>query len=433
MSPVNKRYRWFVLASLFTFMLLHQSDKLLIGPLTPNIIAEFDITKTQMGAVLTGALLISTILYPIWGYLFDRYSRAKLLALASFVWGVTTWLSAVARTYPGFLAARASTGVDDSSYPGVYSLIADYFGPKMRGKIFGTLQITIPLGYLMGLILALVLAPVIGWRSVFYLTGGLGVILAAVIFVGVKETTRGRAEPELAELAEMGQYRFSWVEAKEIFQKPSIWFLYLQGFAGVFPWNVISLWFFTYLAEERGYDETAILLTMVPVIVLMSIGMVTGGAAGDWLFKRTLRGRVIVGSAGVLLGAIFIFFALNTPVEARTTFFILTAITALFLPLSGPNTASTIYDMTLPEVRSTAMAVQFFVENSGAALSPLLAGYIADRSDLGTAILWISIIAWGLCFLFYLGAMWFLPADIRQLRQQLIARASYEQTVHTAA
>jgi MFS transporter, Spinster family, sphingosine-1-phosphate transporter len=33
----------------FFFMLLHQTDKLLIGPLTPAIIEEFGIGKTQMG------------------------------------------------------------------------------------------------------------------------------------------------------------------------------------------------------------------------------------------------------------------------------------------------------------------------------------------------------------------------------------------------
>ena len=104
------RYRWFVVAIFFAFMLLHQSDKLLIGPLTPEIINEFQISKTQMGAVLTGALIIGTVLYPLWGYLYDRYSRAKLLALASFIWGSTTWLSSIVRTYPGFLATRASTG-----------------------------------------------------------------------------------------------------------------------------------------------------------------------------------------------------------------------------------------------------------------------------------------------------------------------------------
>ncbi|MBC8332334.1 MAG: MFS transporter, partial [Anaerolineae bacterium] len=231
-------------------MLLHQSDKLLIGPLTPNIIAEFGITKTQMGAVLTGALIVGTVLYPLWGYLYDRFARAKLLALASFIWGCTTWLSAIVRTYPGFLAARASTGIDDSSYPGLYSLIADYFGPSLRGKIYGLLQLTQPIGYLLGMILALMLAPSIGWRSVFYITGGSGILLAILIFFFVKEVPRGQAEPEFKGLEVIGQYRFSWEQARAVFKKRTMWFIFLQGFAGVFPWNVITYWFFTYLAEE---------------------------------------------------------------------------------------------------------------------------------------------------------------------------------------
>jgi hypothetical protein len=37
-------------------MLLHETDRLLIGPLTPDIMATFHITMTQMGAVSTGAL-----------------------------------------------------------------------------------------------------------------------------------------------------------------------------------------------------------------------------------------------------------------------------------------------------------------------------------------------------------------------------------------
>ena len=125
MSKENSRYRWFVVFVFFLFMLLHQTDRLLIGPLTPDIIAEFQLTKTQMGAVTTGALVVGALLYPVWGYLYDRYARAKLLALASLLWGATTWLAAVARTFPQFWAARASTGIDDAAYPGLFSLVAD--------------------------------------------------------------------------------------------------------------------------------------------------------------------------------------------------------------------------------------------------------------------------------------------------------------------
>jgi len=407
-------------------MLLHQSDKLLIGPLTPEIIKEFGISKTQMGAVLTGALITGTALYPLWGYLYDRFARAKLLALASFIWGSTTWLSSIVKTYPGFLATRASTGIDDSSYPGLYSLIADYFGPKMRGKIYGILQLTQPIGYLIGMLLALMVAPIVGWRSVFIITGSFGIFLAIIIFFVVKDVPRGKSEPELEDLEVIGQYRFSWEQAKEVFKKRSMWFIFLQGFAGVFPWNVITYWFFTYLAEERGYNEESILFTMAPIILILAVGYFVGGAVGDWLFKKTLNGRVITSSLGVLVGAIFLFLAITTPIESRTTFFIFMSITALFMPLSSPNVISTVYDITLPEVRSTALAVEFFIENSGAALAPLLAGIIADNSDLRTAILVICISAWLLCFIIYLGALFFVPGDIKTLRSQLSERADIE-------
>ena len=163
-----RKHRWFVVVVFFAFMLLHQSDKLLIGPLTTPIMQEFGIDEAEMGAVFTGALLVGAVCYPLWGYLYDRYARSRLLALASFLWGATTWLIAIAPSFPAFVASRASTGIDDSSYPGLYSLLSDYFRPRVRGKVFGLLQITMPLGYLLGMILALVLGAAVGWRAVFY-------------------------------------------------------------------------------------------------------------------------------------------------------------------------------------------------------------------------------------------------------------------------
>lgn len=423
MTAPRRGYRWFVVAIFFGFMLLHQADKLLIGPLTPAIIAAFGITKTQMGAVTTGALIVASLLYPLWGYLYDRFARAKLLALASFIWGLTTSLSAIVRTYPAFLATRASTGIDDSSYPGLYTLIADYFGPGMRSKVYGILQVAQPLGYLVGLVLALLLAPAIGWRTLFVITGGLGIALAVLILFGVKEMPRGRSEPELEGVAEAAQFRFSWKEMRAVLGKRTMWFVFLQGFAGVFPWNVITYWFFTYLAEERGYDEGQTLITMVPVILILAGGYFLGGLLGDWAFKRTPRGRAIVSAVGVLFGAIFFFLAITTPVEARTTFLILMSLTAIFMPLSSPNVIATVYDVTVPEVRSTAQAFEYFIENSGAALAPLLAGYIADLYDLRTALLWICITAWTLCFFFYIGAVVYVPRDNQDLRDELARRA----------
>lgn len=423
MAQKSSRYRWNVIVIFFFFMLLHQTDKLLIGPLKGQISEDFNITNTQFGLVISGALIVGTFLYPIWGYLYDRFARAKLLALASFIWGSTTWLSAIVKTYGGFVATRASTGVDDSSYPGLYTLVADYFGPEMRSKVYGLLQLSQPIGYLLGMILALMVAPGIGWRNVFFITGGLGIVISVLIYFGVKEMPRGKAEPEFAGMEEMTQFKFSWAEAKQVFKKKTMWFVFLQGFAGVFPWNVITYFFFDYLAKERGYDEGSVLLTMGPVVLILAAGYFVGGSLGDWAFKRTRKGRILVSSVGVIMGAIFLLLALNTPIEARGVFFVFMALTAIFMPLSSPNVISTVYDVIVPEVRSTAQSVEYFIENSGAAFAPILAGVIADAFNMGTAIMWVSITAWVLCFFFYLGALFFIEGDIQSLRAQMAERA----------
>ena len=423
---MKPRYRWFVVFVFFTFMLLHQADKLLIGPLTTPIMETFGIDEARMGAVFTGALVIEAVFYPLWGYLYDRYARSKLLALASFIWGSTTWLSAIAPTYPSFLATRASTGIDDSSYPGLYSLISDYFGPAIRGKVYGLLQLTQPLGYMLGLIVATLLSTVVGWRGVFYVTGSLGVLLSILIFFGVREAPRGKSEPELADLEQIGIYRFDRKVALGLFRKRSLLLLFAQGFAGVFPWNVITYWFFRYLETERNYGPDAVLTTMVPVVLVLALGYFVGGAAGDFLFRRTPRGRLLVSMTAVLLGAVLLTITMNVPVEDQTLFLIMLMVTALFIPFAAPNVISTVYDVTLPEVRSTALAVQYFIESAGAALAPLLAGLIAVRSSLHNAILLICVSTWVVCSIFFAFAAYLVPHDVEALRQAMRERAERE-------
>lgn len=427
----QSKYRWFVVVIFFLFMLLHQADKLLIGPLTTPIMEHFKINRAQMGFVTTGALIVGAVFYPLWGYLYDRYARAKLLALASFIWGATTWLSAIAPTYPAFLTTRASTGIDDSSYPGLYSLASDYFPPRVRGKIYGLLEITMPVGYLVGMVLGLFLGGVIGWRGVFYITGSLGILLAAVIFFGVREPQRGKSEPELADLEHITTYRFDWPTARSLFKKRGLRILFIQGFFGVFPWNVITYWFFNYLETERGYDQSAVFVTMVVAVLVLAAGYPIGGALGDFFFRKSLRGRLLVSAFGVLAGAIMLVITLSIPNESRTAFLISLAITALFIPFAAPNVVSSVHDVTLPEVRSTALSVQYLIESSGAALAPGIAGLIADQTSLKNAFLIICVFTWVLCALFFLVAAKYFPTDIQTLRNQLRQRAEQER-LHVA-
>jgi MFS family permease len=169
--------------------------------------------------------------------------------------------------------------------------MADYFVPAVRGRVYGLLQITAPFGYIIGMVLATILKDVIGWRGVFYVTGSLGIVLSILIFRGVHDVVRGSAEPELQGVAELQERHFEWRTAARLLRKRSLVLVYLQGFFGVFPWNAVTYWFFRYLEKERGYSSSAILVTMITVVVVLAAGYPLAGMLGDRLFRRPREHR----------------------------------------------------------------------------------------------------------------------------------------------
>jgi MFS transporter, Spinster family, sphingosine-1-phosphate transporter len=119
--------------------------------------------------------------------------------------------------------------------------------------------------------------------------------------------------------------------------------------------------FYIYLSEEHGYAETEVLMVMAPAILVLASGYFFGGAMGDFFFKKTPKGGVLVSMVAVLIGAILLYFALNVDFANKLLFGRLLAITALFIPIASPNATSTVNDVTVSEIRSTAIAIQFFL------------------------------------------------------------------------
>lgn len=421
---LRKSRRFVVLGIFLAFLLLHQSDKLLIGQVLDDVQHDFAIDDAAAGALGTGALIIAAIGYPVWGYLFDRFARPGLLALASMLWGATTALSAVVTTFPAFLTARGSTGIDDSSYPGLFGLAADYFGPKTRGRINGVLQLTGPFGFMLSLGLVLTLKPAIGWRNIFLLTGVSGIVIGLLILLFVKDVQRGASEPEMAGLSEVPTFRLDRSALRDLLRRRTLYALFLQGFFGVFPFNIVQFWFFVYLGRERSYDDTTVFWIMIAAAISMSIGTVVAGALGDALFRRNRQGRLLVCLTGVVVSAALLLVTLSVPQSSSPLVFgALLSVTAFFALFSGPNIVATIYDIVLPEVRTTALAGQYFIENIGAASAPLLVGLLSTSIGLSNAILLISVSTLALCGAFLAIAVSLVGRDIDTLRQEMAARA----------
>jgi fucose permease len=157
---------------------------------------------------------------------------------------------------------------------------------------------------------------------------------------------------------------------------------------------------------------------------MIGLGYFLGGVFGDLAYSRDIRGRLYVSIIGILLGATFLTISLSIPIDQISYFRIMLAITCFFIPLASPNIATTVYDVVLPEIRSTSTSIQYFLGNLGSAFAPLLAGLISQKSSLQTAVLVISLSAWTVTGILLFISTLFLPTDRQKMRLILKERAS---------
>jgi MFS transporter, Spinster family, sphingosine-1-phosphate transporter len=104
MSKEHSRYRWFVVGVFFFFMFLHQTDKLMIGSLQVQITDDFGINAIHNGGWSIRERSLWQRFYIRYGDIYMTVTRASnCSALASFIWGATTWLNAIVRSTRVFL------------------------------------------------------------------------------------------------------------------------------------------------------------------------------------------------------------------------------------------------------------------------------------------------------------------------------------------
>ncbi|MEM4191188.1 MAG: MFS transporter [Nitrososphaerota archaeon] len=424
MSSPSLRYAWFVAVILFIFQSLHSADIYVISVVFPQILDEFQITYVLGGALVTATTVLSVVFFPVWGYLFDRYSRRLLISITGIIWGATTWLNTLPRSFLGFFVTRTLTGIDNTPPSGIVSLISDYFPPIKRGKPLGLIGATGAAGALIGTVIGVLIGYAYGWRYLFLVTGGLGILTALTVFFTVKDVPRGSSEPELSGLRIREElYRIRFRDIFGLVKKSSMLFLCLQGFFGVFPWITLQTWAFTYMLRERMFSETLALVAMLIWLITMILGNFAGGAIGDALFSRTVRGRAIVGAMVVFLSALFIYITLSWPVEDIAGFIVLGTITSFVLPMAGPNVVASVMDTVKPEARSSAASLVSLFESAGSSTAPLIAGYLADLYGLGFGMIYISTSTWIVCGILFTALALVIPRDIRELRSLMSERA----------
>lgn len=191
-QPAKLTNKWVVLLLLLCVALINYGDRFLLAGLVEPIKKEFGVSDGFMGLLMgpAFALLYSILALPIARYA-DRVSRIAILCAGCFFWSTFTILSGMA-TDPWMLAlARVGVGIGEASFQApAYSILAAYFVPEQRGRAFAIMTLAVYFGQYLGYRAGPEIAAASDWRTAFEIMGLVGIAVAIITFIVVREPPR---------------------------------------------------------------------------------------------------------------------------------------------------------------------------------------------------------------------------------------------------
>jgi ACS family hexuronate transporter-like MFS transporter len=352
-------------------------DRNAINFLMPFIQPELGLSNTQVGMV-TGALSLTWAVAALGvGVLVDRFgSRKPLLILTTVAFSICSFLSGIAASFMMLLGARLLMGFAEGGImPISQSLITTEVAHKHRGAAMGFAQ-----GFgssLMGSFVAPVVlvafATAYGWRESFFLAGAPGLMVALLMFLFIRtprETPRPREDKAQAS------------SMRAVLAERNVLLCVLIGVLLVS--YLVVTWAFMplYLTQVRNYDPETMGWLMGALGISATIASFGIPALSDYVGRRMLT--IVLALVGLILPLAALYFTGSTWGLA-TLFFIGWTITGTFPLFMATIPSESVAPTQVASALGLCMGVS---EILGGVLSPLLAGYAADRVGL-QAPLWI--------------------------------------------
>jgi DHA1 family multidrug resistance protein-like MFS transporter len=182
----------------------------LVVPFLPFYVRQLGVTNPQdlamwSGFAFSGTFLSAFLATPFWGMLGDRYGRKPMVVRA--IWGLalSQILIGLAQSPLQLVMFRIVQGVISGFIASSLALVSTNTPREKIGYAIGMLQATTAAGMVLGPFIGGVLADLIGYREIFFVTAALCGIGGIVVVVGVREIER--ASPEARAYSVIDNYR----------------------------------------------------------------------------------------------------------------------------------------------------------------------------------------------------------------------------------
>ena len=376
--PDSRATRASVLGMLLLVYTFNFIDRQIVGILAAPIKADLGLSDTQLGALggLAFALFYTALGIPI-AVIADRRSRTWIITIALLLWSGFTALCGLATGFWQLFLCRVGVGVGEAGgVAPAYSLIADYFPSAQRGRALAIYSLGIPVGSAAGVLLGGWIASAVDWRTAFLAVGLIGIGIAPLFRLIVREPPRGRFDSQ-AVSATAAAVPIGAVFA-HMLRKPSFLLLSFGASCSSIVGYGLMFWLPSFFLRSLGMTLFDVSLFYGALLLVGGvIGVLGGGILADRLGAAQRSAYALVPATAFVI-AIPFYVAGVLSTMPLLSFLLLLPPTALGLLWLGPVLAA-LQHLAPPAMRATASALFLFVNNLiGIGGGTLFFGFVSD-------------------------------------------------------
>jgi MFS family permease len=381
-------YKWAIVGMLWCVCLFNYADRQAIYSVFPLLKTEMALSDVQLGIIGASFMWVYAIAAPFAGMIGDRFSRKTLIIGGLTFWSLITVATALSRTYWHLVLFRALEGLGEAFYfPASMSMLSDYHGRETRSRAMSLHQSSVYAGTIAGGTLAGVMGQSLGWRSSFYLLGGLGTLLGFVLMLCLREPARGQSDLRV----QAGHDPMARANPRGGSNLPMV-FILMAVFVGAnFVAAIVLTWMPSFLYRKFGMSLAAAGFSSTAYLQVASVlGVLSGGVLADRLARRRRGGRMITQAIGLLAGVPFIFatgWAGSIPmlILAMAGF-------GYFKGFYDANIWASLHDVVRTSRRASAVGAMNAVGWVGGGLAPVAIALASDRFGMSASISASSVV-----------------------------------------
>ncbi|MFE4708834.1 MFS transporter [Peribacillus simplex] len=360
----REKQKYIILGLLFITWIINYLDKLSINIAVIPIAKEFHLNESQTGLIISVFFMSYAVMQLIGGWLSDKYGSRKIILISLLLWSVFTILTGYAWSFISLIVIRLLFGLGEGSFPAASSLaLAESFPKAERGRAKSVLTSATTIGGLLSTVIAASLITTIGWRSLFYAFGILGILMSVLLFFFLK--------PPVTENVKDVEQKATKVPFKKLLKMPMLWQLMIMYFGvSIVNWGLAS-WMPSYLVKVKHLDLVSMgAISMIPAAVGFISVLTTG-----WIIDKFMVGRekylIIIGA---IISGVCVYLMAHAPsIPLVITYQSINNIGALLA-------TTTILTLPLkyfsPGTIGTAVGFMYFGGQLAGAISPSIMGFV---------------------------------------------------------